>query len=133
MAHRHPIRVRYADTDAMGVAYNGVYLTWFEVGRTEWLRARGLPYRAVEEKGLTLPVVEAHLRLRRAARYDDMLDVEARLAEIRSRSLRFDYRILRDGVCLADGWTQHAPLDGTSGQVIRLPDWLLIALGQGGM
>lgn len=129
MAHRHPIRVRYADTDAMGVAYNGIYLTWFEVGRTEWLRARGIPYSRVEEKGISLPVVEAHLRLRIPARYDDLLDVEARLVETRSRRVRFAYTLLRDEVALADGWTDHVPVDGVSGRGVRVPAWLLACLG----
>lgn len=125
MTHRHPIRVRYADTDAMGVAYNGAYLTWFEVGRTEWLRARGIPYRTVEERGAGLPVVEASLRLRSPARYDDLLDIRTRIHEVRSRSVRFGYEIFRSEHLLAAGWTDHVPVDPGSGKGIRLPAWLI--------
>ena len=126
---RYPIRVRYAHTDALGVVYNAVYLSWFEIGRTEWLRARGLPYREVESRGLSLPVTEASIRFRLAARYDDLLEIETDLAEVRSRGVAFSYRLLRDGQCLAEGRTVHVPLEAASGRVVRLPDWLASSLG----
>lgn len=125
---RYPIRVRYANTDALGVVYNAAYLAWFEIGRTEWLRARGLPYREVESRGLSLPVTEALVRFRHAAHYDDLLEIETNLREVRSRSVTFVYRLLRDGSCIAEGHTVHAPLEAATGRVVRLPDWLAKAL-----
>lgn len=127
--HKCQVRVRYADADQMGVAYNSVYLVWFEVGRTEWLRARGMPYQDVEAKGLSLPIVEATLRIRVGARYDDLIDIETTLGEVRSRKIVFDYRILREGRCLAEGKTFHVPVDSSSGSTTRVPGWLGPTLG----
>lgn len=123
--HRHVVRVRYADTDAMGVAYNAAYLIWFEVGRTEWLRARGLPYREVEERGVALPVTEATLRFRTGARYDDQIEIETELAEVQSRRVVFTYRLLRGDRCIAEGSTIHFPVDIATGKAVRMPPWLL--------
>jgi acyl-CoA thioester hydrolase len=121
---RYPIRVRYANTDALGVAYNAAYLAWFEIGRTEWLRARGMPYIEVEARGVTLPVTEATVRFRSAARYDDLLEIETGLEEVRSRGITFSYRILRGDCCVAEGRTVHVPVEAVSGRVIRFPEWL---------
>ena len=124
-AHRCRVRVRYADTDAMAVAYNSVYLVWFEVGRTEWLRDRAVPYREVESRGVSLPLTEATLRLRSSARYDELLDIETTLREVRSRRVVFDYRILSADRCVAEGKTVHVPVESATGKSIRLPDWLV--------
>jgi acyl-CoA thioester hydrolase len=121
--------VRYADADAMGVAYNSVYLVWFEVGRTEWMRARGIPYREVESRGLALPVTEASLRIRRGARYDDLIAIETTLQEVRSRRVVFAYRILFESRSLAEGTTFHVAVDSASGKTVRLPPWLAEILG----
>ncbi len=108
----------------MGMAYNSVYLVWFEMGRTEWLRNEGLPYREVEARGLILPVTEATLRFRAAARYDDLIEIETGLGEVRSRRIVFEYRI-RDGErALAEGTTIHVPVEAATGRTIRIPDWL---------
>lgn len=123
-AHRSQVRVRYADTDAMGVTYNAVYLVWFEVGRTEWLRDRALPYREVESRGVSLPLVEASLRLRSSARYDEVLDIETVLREVRSRKVVFGYRILVGDRSVAEGTTVHIPVESATGKSIRLPHWL---------
>jgi acyl-CoA thioester hydrolase len=128
-AFRYPIRVRYADTDALGVVYNAVYLAWFEIGRTEWLRARGLPYSEVETRGLSLPVTEASIRFRAPARYDDLIEIETDLQLVRSRVVAFGYRLYRGECRLAEGRTVHAPLDASSGRAIRIPAWLATALG----
>jgi acyl-CoA thioester hydrolase len=114
----------------MGVAYNSVYLVWFEVGRTEWMRAGGLPYRSVEERGISLPVVEAALRFRSAAHYDDLLEIETQLEELRSRRVTFTYRIWLADRCLAEGSTVHVPVERESGRSARLPDWLMDALAE---
>lgn len=118
------LRVRYADTDAMQVVYNAVYLAWFEAARTEWLRDRGLPYREVSARGISLPVTDATLRFRSPARYDDLVTIRATLLESRSRSVAFGYTVHAHGRLLAEGLTRHVPVETTTGRSIRIPDWL---------
>lgn len=116
------LRVRYAETDQMGVAYYANYLVWFEVGRTDLLRASGWTYREMEEAGFTLPVIEAHCEYRQSARYDDALDVHTTGERRSPVRVRFAYRVVRaaDGVLLAEGYTEHATLDA-AGRPRRLP------------
>lgn len=116
------VRVRYAETDAMGVAYYANYFVWFEVARTDLLRVLGWSYREMEEGGVLLPVIEADCRYRRPARYDDELEIrtEGRLtSQVR---LEFHYEVFvkgHDGV-IASGRTAHAAL-GRNGRPCRLP------------
>jgi len=107
--HRFELRVRYGDTDQMGFAYYANYLRWFEIGRAEMLRTLGLSYRAVEESGLSLPVLEAWCRYREPARYDDAIAVETGIAGLGRASVRFGYRIVRADTPapLAIGSTEH--------------------------
>jgi acyl-CoA thioester hydrolase len=126
---RTEIRVIYGDTDQMGVAYYANYLRWFEAGRNELIRARGLTYREVEERfRLMLPVAEAHVAYRAPARYDDLIAIETSVAEVRRASVRFAYRIVRGGEVLATGHTVHACVD-LDGRVQRMPPDLLERLG----
>ena len=104
------VRVRYAETDQMGVVYHSNYLIWFEVGRVELIRSMGLDYRRMEEEeGCGIAVVDVHVRYRAPARYDDELVVETRLLAARGAIIRFGYRILRveDGLLLCEGETVH--------------------------
>ena len=107
--HRFELRVRYGDTDQMGFAYYANYLRWFEIGRAEMLRALGTSYHAVEQAGLSLPVLEAWCRYREPARYDDLIAVETGIAHLGRASVRFGYRIVREGTGapLAIGSTEH--------------------------
>lgn len=107
--HRFPIRVRYGDTDQMGFAYYAHYLRWFEIGRAEMIRSLGTSYRAVEESGTTLPVVEARVRYHKPARYDDLIAIETGVEKLSRASVTFGYRIVResDGAVLAEGRTEH--------------------------
>lgn len=116
------LRVRYADTDRMGVVYYANYLVWFEVARTEWLRATGGSYRDMEHDGLTLPVIEAHCAYRQPARYDDEVDIAARATLLTPVRIRFDYDVTRaaDGTRAAVGYTIHAAVDA-AGKPRRLP------------
>jgi acyl-CoA thioester hydrolase len=116
------IRVRYAETDQMGVVYYANYFVWFEVGRTDWLREAGWTYRQMEQDGVSLPVIEAHAEYRRAARYDDDLEVRSTATLLTAVRLRFDYEIRRAGdeEPLATGHTIHAAMDPT-GRPCRLP------------
>jgi acyl-CoA thioester hydrolase len=122
------IRVIYGDTDQAGIVYYANYLRWFEAGRNEFIRARGLRYRDFEGRfGLRLPVAEAHASYRAPARYDDLLTIETSLGEVRRASARFDYRILRDGEVLVTGHTVHACVD-LDGRIQRMPAELLARL-----
>lgn len=93
--YRHRLRVRYQETDQMGVVYHANYLNWFEIGRTELIRELGYPYRRIEEKGLLLPVVEAEVKFRHPARYDDLISVYTRVADYSSVRMEFACEIRR--------------------------------------
>jgi acyl-CoA thioester hydrolase len=122
------IRVRVADTDLMGVVYNSNYLVWFEIGRTELIRSRGISYAEVERRGFSLPVIEARFVVRRPGRYDDILRIETRVGERRSRKVSFHYRIWRDVDLLVTGETLHVPVIHADGRAVTMPDWLARAL-----
>lgn len=117
------IRVRYAETDQMGIVYYANYLVWFEVGRTDLLRLSGWSYREMETDGYALPVVEVHCEYRQSARYDDELDIVTTGSIFSPVRIKFEYQVVRaaDGATLANGHTVHASLD-TSGKPRRLPD-----------
>jgi acyl-CoA thioester hydrolase len=117
------IRVRYAETDQMGVAWHGEYFAWFEVGRTDYLRQRGCTYRELEAQGLRLPVIEARAEYRSPAFYDDVLEIHTRITELRGARVAFAYEVHRAdaGQPLATGFTCHAALDA-SGRPRRLPE-----------
>ncbi len=119
-----PIRVRYAETDKMGVVYHAHYVVWFEVGRTEYCRAAGLPYRSMEEAGLLILVTGVECTYRRPARYDDAVIVRASMPELSGRGLAFDYEIVRDDEVLAAGSTRHVFAD-SDGRPRRAPDDIL--------
>jgi acyl-CoA thioester hydrolase len=125
------IRVIYGDTDQAGIVYYANYLRFFEAGRNEFIRARGLRYRDFEARfGLRLPVAEAQVSYRAPALYDDLLTVETSLAEVKRASARFGYRIMRDGELLATGHTVHACVD-LGGRIQRMPEELLARLAGG--
>lgn len=122
---RSTVRVRYAETDQMGVAWHGEYFAWFEVARTDLLRSRGLTYRQLEQEGLRLPVIEARARFLRPAVYDDVLEISARVTEVRGARVGFEYEVFREGnpTLLASGSTSHAALD-RDGRPRRVPEEL---------
>ena len=118
------LRVRYAETDKMGIVYYANYLVWFEIGRTDYCRARGFSYRDIEEsEDAFLVVAEAYCRYKAPAYYDDELIVRTHITELRKRSLRFGYEIVRaaTGQVVAEGETGHVVTDG-SGRVRSLPE-----------
>ncbi|HEY3121428.1 MAG TPA: thioesterase family protein [Vicinamibacteria bacterium] len=116
------VRVRYAETDQMGIAHHAEYFAWFEVGRTDLLRGRGLTYRELEQDGVRLPVIETHAQFRRPAYYDDLLEIRTRLVAISGARVSFEYEVLRSGSpdVLAVGSTSHAAV-GQDGRPRRLP------------
>ena len=116
------VRVRYAETDKMGVVYYANYFVWFEVARADLLRTLGWSYREMEHSGVSLPVIEAHCDYRRAARYDDELQVRTVGRVLSPVRMEFTYEVVRmdDGVVAATGRTVHAALDDR-GKPCRLP------------
>ena len=122
-----PLRVRYSETDQMGTFYNSRALEWFECGRTELMRQElGITYAALEEKGVFLPLVEAHLEFQGGARYDDLLDI-ASVAGFSGRAkIRFDVQIKQNqtGKPVVRGHTVHA-FANAAGKPIRPPDWFV--------
>jgi acyl-CoA thioester hydrolase len=127
------LRVVYGDTDQMGVVYYANYLRYFELGRSEYIRARGRSYRDVEREGFRLPVVEAHATYRAPARYDDLLLIRTRVQQLRRASMTFSYEILREGDpdVLCTGHTVHACL-GAGGRPVRFPPELVDLLSLSG-
>ena len=117
------IRVRYAETDKMGVVYYANYLVWFEVASADLLRSLGWTYRDMEHEGFTLPVIEAHCEYRQGARYDDDVEVRTRAKKLSPVRVQFDYEAIRraDGATLATGHTVHATID-RQGRPVRMPE-----------
>jgi acyl-CoA thioester hydrolase len=107
------VRVRFGETDLMGIAHHASYVAYMEVGRVEWLRTRGVTYASWADRGFHLPVVDLSVSYRAPARFDDELDVETRLGQVRAATVVFDYRIVRlaDGTICAEGSTRLACVD----------------------
>jgi acyl-CoA thioester hydrolase len=122
--HDAIVRVRYAETDQMGVVYHANYLIWFEVGRVELMRAAGLEYKRMEiEDDCHIVVADAHCRYHQSALYDEVLRVRTRIAESRNRLVKFSYEVIRDvdGKVLAHGETTHV-ICGSNGRPKLLPE-----------
>ncbi len=124
------LRVRYAETDAMGIVYHTNYIVWFEVGRGEFLRQKGGRYRELEDEGFFLPVIEFDARFVAAARYDDEVIVRTSVERLRSRTITMYYEVLMKdtGQLLVTGHTKHLCVDG-EGNMRRLPPELREAFG----
>jgi len=119
------VKVRFAETDAQGVAHNSVYLVWFEVARIDYLARFQGGYPGLRAGGIEALTIESHVHYREPARFDDRLAVRARCGELRGARFRFDYSIERDGEAIADGWTHHACVDASTYRPIRVPAWLV--------
>ena len=125
LTDRTTIRVRYAETDAMRIAYHANYLIWYEQGRTELLRAHGLSYAQIEEQGFILPVVESGLHFYQSALYDDLLQIETTMTRPSRATLLMSYRILRGEQLLNRGFTRHCFLERESRRLTGIPDFFL--------
>ena len=120
------IRVRYGETDQMGVVYHGNYAVYFEVGRTEWLREFGLSYSVMEADGIMLPVVSLSINYKNSARYDDVLKVKTTLKKMPTASIEFEYELRNESnVLLATGNTILAFIDVKRNRPTRCPKYLL--------
>ena len=124
------IRVRYADTDKMQFVYNGKYLEYFEVGRAELLRSIGLPYSEVETRGYQLPLIEAGLKYKQPAMYDELLEVEAINRELYSAKVHIEYIVSKKetGEIVAEGFTTHMFIKSDSKKPTRPPQFYIDAL-----
>lgn len=124
------IKVRFAETDAQGVAHHAAFFVWLETTRIEYLsRFRG-GYRELREEGIEALTLEAYIRYFAPAYFDDVLTVSARAGELRGARFRFDYEVVRGREPVAEGWTAHATVDSKTLRPTRIPDWLVHAIEQ---
>jgi acyl-CoA thioester hydrolase len=123
------VRVRFADTDAQGIAHNASFLVWYEVARVEYLREYAGGYQALRDHGIEALVLESHCRYVVPAVFDDLLHVHTRCVGLRGARFRYEYAIVRDdGTLMADGYTAHACVDSATLKPTRVPDWLRDAI-----
>jgi acyl-CoA thioester hydrolase len=122
------VQVRFAETDAQGIAHHAAFLVWCEVARVAWLDEHAGGYKAIQERGIEALTTHVALRYHRAAYFHDRLAVRVRCAEIRGARFRYEYRIERDGELVAEAETSHATVDARTHRPVRLPDWLEQAL-----
>jgi acyl-CoA thioester hydrolase len=137
-SHATELTVRFAETDAQGIAHNASYLVWYEVARVDYLARFAGGYTHIRERGLEALTIETHVRYLDAVYFDDRLRVNMSCGDLRGARFRFDYLIERVGSSggdgspapapVADGWTLHAIVDRTTLRPIRLPDWLREAI-----
>jgi acyl-CoA thioester hydrolase len=121
----HQVRVRFAETDAQGIAHHASFVVWLEVARVAYLAAFAGGYRAIRERGIEALTTGVHLEYERAAVFDDVLDIGVRCGDLRGARFRFDYQIDRDGVRVAHGWTAHATVDAATRRPTRVPEWFV--------
>jgi acyl-CoA thioester hydrolase len=122
------IRVRFAETDAQGIAHNASYFVWFEVARVEYLEEFAHGYQRLRDEGIEALVLESHARYIQPAVFDDRLLVHARCRDVKGARFRYEYAVERDGVTIADGWTAHATVDAKTLRPRRIPAWLAAAI-----
>jgi acyl-CoA thioester hydrolase len=122
------IRVRFAETDAQGVAHNAEYLVWYEVARIAYLARFRDGYRGLQEEGYEALTTETHVRYLAPVRFDDVVVVNARCLDIRGARFRFEYVLEVAGQLVAEGWTQHAVVDAATRRPTRFPVWLREAI-----
>lgn len=121
-----PIRVRYGETDQMGVVHHGNYALYIEMGRTEWLRKMGISYREMEEEGIMLPVISMQLNFKKSARYDDVIKVKTQLKKMPTATIEFDYEITNEhDEILTTANTVLAFVDIKRNRPIRAPKYIL--------
>ena len=126
ISHKYDFRIRYADTDKMGFAYNGNYLRFFEIGRTELMRQYNLVYAELENKGIQLPLVQAHCNYHNAAFYDDKLTIQADLnLDTIGAKFRFNYTIFRGDDLIATGFTEHLFMNADTKKAVRPPKFFM--------
>jgi acyl-CoA thioester hydrolase len=124
------LKVRFSETDAQGVAHHAAYLDWLEVARVEYLAQIEGGYQGLRDEGIEATTLEAHVRYRAPARFDDELVIHTRCGDVRGARFRFDYLIERAGEPIADGWTTHACVDAQTLRPTRMPERLKAELAR---
>jgi acyl-CoA thioester hydrolase len=122
------VRVRFAETDAQGIAHHAAFLVWFEVARVAHLARYAGGYQAIRDRGLEALTTEVHVRYLRAAYFDELLTVYVRCGDVRGSRFRYEYRITREEELVAEGHTQHATVDRETYRPTRVPAWLALAV-----
>ena len=121
----HRVRVRFAETDAQGIAHHASFVVWLEEARVAYLAAFAGGYRAIRERGIEAFTTGVHLEYGRAAVFDDVLEIGVRCGELRGARFRFDYQVERDGMRIVRGWTMHATVDAATHRPTRVPEWFV--------
>jgi acyl-CoA thioester hydrolase len=124
------LTVRFAETDAQGIAHNSNYLVWFELARVAYLAEHTGGYQSLRDQGIEALVLESHVRYRIPARFDDRLRIHARVTEVRGARFRYEYTITRGDELIADGWTDHACVDAQTFRPTRVPTDLREAIAR---
>jgi acyl-CoA thioester hydrolase len=124
------VRIRFAETDAQGIAHHASFLVWFEVARVAYLEAHAGGYPAIRERGIEALTTEVHVRYHRAAYFDEVLTVWTRCTDMRGARFSFEYSVERGGELVADGHTRHATVDRETYRPTRVPDWLAEAIAR---
>jgi len=124
------IRIRFAETDAQGIAHHASFVVWLEVARVAFLERFAGGYQAIRDRGIEALTTEVDVRYHRAAYFDETLTVWTRCVDVRGARFTYEYRIERDGELVADGFTKHAAVDRETYRPTRIPDWLVEALAQ---
>jgi len=122
--------VRFAETDAQGIAHHASFVVWLEVARVAYLAEHAGGYLSIQSRGIEALTTEVHVRYHRAARFDDGLRVWTRCVDLRGARFRYEYAIEREGTLVADGFTAHATVDATTHRPIRIPEWFAEAVAR---
>ena len=122
------VRVRFAETDAQGIAHHASFLVWFEVARVAYLERHAGGYQSIRDRGIEALTTEVHVRYHRAASFDERLTVWARCVDLRGARFRYEYAVERGGELVADGYTSHATVDRATYRPTRVPAWLADAV-----
>jgi acyl-CoA thioester hydrolase len=126
------VKVRFAETDAQGIAHNSSYFVWFEVARVDHLDRYAGGYQRLRDLGIEAVVLETHVRYLQPARFDERLSVHARCVDVKGARFRYEYAVERGGTLIADGWTAHATVDARTFRPTRVPGWLREAIASAG-
>jgi acyl-CoA thioester hydrolase len=121
----HDVRVRFAETDAQGIAHHASFVVWLEVARVAYLAEFAGGYRSIRDRGIEALTTAVHVDYVRAAVFDDVLTIGVRCGEIRGARFRYDYVVDRAGERIATGWTLHATVDAATRRPIRVPEWFV--------
>ena len=122
------VSVRFAETDAQGIAHHASFVVWLEVARVQWLAAHAGGYNRIREQGIEALTTEVHVRYHRAARFDERLRIWTRIVDLRGARFRYEYVVERDGEVVAEAWTAHATVDAETHRPTRVPPWFAEAV-----